>query len=260
MKETIIDSRAIIHPGAQIGAGVQIGPWSIIGPKVVIGDGTWIDSHVVISNRTTIGRNNKIWRFSSLGTEPQDLKFKGEDAALVIGDNNLIREYVNVSIGTEGGGMVTKIGSGTLLMVNVHIGHDCIVDDDCIFANGVSLAGHVEVGRYAVLGGHCAVHQFCKIGSMSMSAGGSIIVQDAAPFTLIQGNHASPNGLNLTGLKRRGFDSKKISEIKEMYRIVFRSNLTLADAIQNIKDSISDSPERELWVTSIESSKRGLAR
>ncbi len=260
MNETFIDPRAIIHPGAQIGHGVHIGPWTIIGPKVVIGDGTWIDSHVVVANRTTIGKNNKIWRFSSLGTEPQDLKFRGEDAALEIGDSNLIREYVNVSIGTEGGGMITKIGSGSLLMVNVHIGHDCIVGDDCIFANGVSLAGHVEVGRHAVLGGHCGVHQFCKIGSMSMSAGGSIIVQDAAPFILVQGNHASPTGLNLTGLKRKGFDSKKIAEIKEMYRIVFRSNLTLADAIQAIKNDIPDSPERKIWISSIESSTRGLAR
>lgn len=260
MSETFIHPTAIIHPGAEIGTGVQIGPFSVIGPETKIGDGTWIDSHVVVSQRTTIGKNNKIWRFASVGTEPQDLKFKGEKASLEIGDGNMIREYVNISIGTEGGGMLTKVGSRSLFMVNVHIGHDCQVGDDCVFANGVSLAGHVEVGHRAVLGGHSAVHQFCKLGGATMVAGGAIVVQDVPPFVLVHGNHAEPNGLNLTGLRRLGFDSKKIGELKEMYRLVYRANLTLDDAVTSIKASVADSPEKQIWLDFISQSKRGLAR
>ncbi len=260
MTDSLIHPTAVVHKGAVLGQGVRVGPWSIIGPKVTIGDDTWIDSHVVIEGRTTIGRANKIWRFSSIGTSPQDLKFRGEDAALIIGDSNQIREYVNISIGTEGGGMLTKIGSHSLFMVNVHVGHDCIIGDHCVFANGVSLAGHVEIGNQTVVGGHVAIHQFCKIGSYSMTAGGSIIVQDVTPFILVQGNHAKPHGLNLTGLRRQGFDAKRLADIKEMYRWVYRSNLPLEQAVAQIKETIKESPDRALWLSAVERSKRGLAR
>lgn len=260
MSENLIHPTAIIHEGASLGQGVKVGPWSIIGPNVVVGDHTWIDSHVVIEGKTTIGQHNKIWRFASLGTSPQDLKYKGEEAALVIGDHNMIREYVNISIGTEGGGMLTRVGSHSLFMVNVHVGHDSIIGDHCVFANGVSLAGHVEIGSMAVVGGHVAVHQYCKLGAYSMTAGGSIIVQDVTPFILVQGNHASPHGLNLTGLKRQGFDTKRIGVIKAMYRLVYRSDLPLEQAVTQIRETIEDSPDRTLWLAALEGSKRGLAR
>ena len=163
-----------------------------------------LKSHVVVQGKTTLGAKNKIWSFASLGTEPQDLKYHGEDAELICGDECMIREYVNLSIGTEGGGGITQVGSRNLFMVNTHIAHDCIIGSDCIIANGVSLAGHVEVHDQAVLGGHVAVHQFCRIGSLAMIAGGAGVAQDVPPFFLVHGNHAKPVGLNLVGLRRAG--------------------------------------------------------
>ena len=260
MSETFIHPTAIVAQGAEIGVGVHVGAFSIIGPEVKLGDETWIDSHVVIANQTIVGQRNKIWRFASLGTEPQDLKYKGEKASLLIGDENMIREYVNMSVGTEGGGMLTKVGSRSLFMVNVHVGHDCQVGDDSVFANGVSLAGHVEIGNRAVLGGHSAVHQFCKLGPLTMTAGGAIVVQDVPPFVLVHGNHAAPNGLNLTGLRRQGYSGEKLAAIKEMYRLTYRANMTLDDALSAIKTTVPDSDDRQLWLDFIARAKRGLAR
>lgn len=230
MLETIVHPTALVAETAELGAGTYIGPYSIIGADVKIGAQTWVDSHVVIEGSTTIGRNNKIWRFASIGTRPQDLKYRGEDSELIIGDNNLIREYVNISIGTEHGGMKTVIGSDNLLMVNVHIGHDSIIGNNCIFANGVSLAGHVEIYDHVYMAGHSAIHQFCKMGRYSMAAAAAIITQDVPPFVTVHGNRAKPNGFNIVLLKRLGFSSEELADVKRAYKLLYRSNLGLEDA------------------------------
>ena len=259
MTETKIHNTAIVADTAEIGSGVTIGPYSIIGPHVKIGDNTTIDSHVVIDGRTTIGSGNRIWRFASIGTEPQDLKFKGEPGELFIGDNNMIREYVNMSIGTEHGGMKTIVGSGNLFMVNVHVGHDCIIGDKCIFANGVSLAGHVELGDHIFMGGHSAIHQFCKMGSYSMTAGGSTVVQDVPPFVAVHGLRASPSGLNLILMKRQGFAKEQINQVKEIYKTIYRSNFTLDEAKEKIANIGTDGHPK-LFLDFLNSSTRGIAR
>lgn len=236
MIDSIIHPTAIIAKEAEIDEGVHIGPFSIIGPDVKIGAGTWIDSNVVIEGHTKIGSNNKIWRFASLGTRPQDLKYKGEDAELIIGNNNMIREYVNMSIGTEHGGMKTVVGSDSLFMVNVHVGHDSVVGDKCILANGVSLAGHVELGDHVYMAGHSAIHQFCKMGAYSMAAGGAIITQDVPPWVTVHGNRAAPVGFNVVLMKRLGFDPTQIDAVKKAYKILYRSNLSLEESLVQIAE------------------------
>jgi UDP-N-acetylglucosamine acyltransferase len=259
LSEFKVHPTAIVADTAEIGNDVEIGPFSIIGPNVKIGDGTWIDSHVVIEGRTTLGSGNKIWRFASIGTRPQDLKYHGEDAVLIIGDNNMIREYVNMSIGTEHGGMKTVIGSGNLFMVNVHVGHDCIIGDNSIFANGVSLAGHVELENHIFLAGHSAVHQFCKLGSYSMAAAGAIVTQDVPPFVTVQGLRASPNGLNSVLMKRQGFSKEEISLVKNIYKTIYRSGLPFDDAKAKIKE-LGDSDLVKLFSDFLNSSTRGICR
>lgn len=257
---TFIHPSAIVEKGAELGTDVYIGPYTIIGPKVKIGDRTHIKSHGVLDGRTHIGADNKIWSFVSLGTQPQDLKYRGEDTVLEIGDHNMIREYVNISIGTDGGGGVTHIGSHNLLMVNVHIAHDCIVADHCVFANGVSLAGHVCVDSRAILGGHSAFHQFTRIGLLAMIGGGSIVVQDVAPFCMVQGNHAALSGLNQLGIKRFGFSKDEQQEIKAIYKTLFQSDLPLEDAKQKIETDFKPSSYKNTFLTFLNQSTRGLCR
>lgn len=258
--QTKIHPTAIIDKGAELGTNVVIGPYSIIGAKVKIDDNCIIESHVHIKGRTTLGKGNHIWSFASIGTEPQDLKFKGEDTELICGENNLIREYVNLSIGTQGGGGKTIVGSGNLFMVGTHVAHDCIIGNDCIIANGVSLGGHVEIGNKAVLGGHAAFHQFTKIGDLAMIAGGSIVVQDVPPYCMVHGNHASPSGLNMIGLKRAGFSSENITSVKAMYRLLYSSGLTLDDAIETILREVSPSLSRNVFIEFLKKSNRGICR
>lgn len=258
--ETKIHPSAVVDKKARLGVGVEVAPFAVIGPKAILGDGVKVSSHVVISGRTTIGARTRIWPFASIGTEPQDLKFGGEDAELICGEDNMFREYVNISIGTDGGGGKTVIGSKNLLMVNTHIAHDCIIGDECIIANGVSLAGHVEVGHKAVLGGHSAVHQFSKVGDLAMLAGGSIVVQDVPPYCTVSGNHASSSGLNLTGLRRAGFKREMISEVKAMYKLLYRSNLTVDDAIIQMRETLSDSEPLNAFISFLQNSTRGVCR
>ena len=262
MSETSVDVHpsAQIERGAELGVGVKVGPFSIIGSKVKIGDGSRVDSHAVIRGRTQIGSKNLVFPFTSIGTIPQDLKYRGEDSELIIGDENVIREYVNISIGTDDGGGITRIGSNNLFMVNTHIAHDCIVGNKCVFANGVSLGGHVEVGNNAVIGGHVACHQFTKIGEFAMLAGGAIVVQDVLPFSIVHGNHASPSGLNVVGLKRAGMKLETLTQIKKMYKTVYQSQLTLEDAMNVIKDTIEPSRYKDSFLTFIENSARGICR
>ena len=256
--ETKIHPTAVVSPKAELGKGVVVGPYSVIGDDAILDDGVIIHSHCIVSGRTTIGKATEIFSFSSLGSKPQDLKFHGEDSRLIIGENNQIREYCNISLGTEGGGMLTQVGNGNLLMVYTHIAHDCIVGNDTIIANGVSLGGHVTIDDKAVLGGHCAVHQFVKIGSLAMLAGGSFVVQDVLPYITVSGNHASPLGLNILGLKRAGLAKETIASIKEIYKLVFQTALSVEEAI--LKITAINIPQATTVVDFLRKSTRGICR
>ncbi|SHI57382.1 acyl-[acyl-carrier-protein]--UDP-N-acetylglucosamine O-acyltransferase [Malonomonas rubra DSM 5091] len=257
----MIHPTAIIAPGAKLDSTVSVGPYAVIGENVSIGAGTTVGPHAVIEGRTEIGEENQIFQFASVGAVPQDLKFHGEESTLQIGDRNKIREFVTIHLGTEDGGGVTTVGSDNLLMAYSHVAHDCIVKDHVILANGATLAGHVEVDEFAILGGLSAVHQFTRIGCHVMASGGSMIAQDVAPYSIVQGDRATTVGVNLTGLKRRGYSSEALSNIKKMYKLVFRSNLKLEEAIVQIEaDLNTDADEVATYVAFLKKSTRGLAR
>ncbi len=255
-----IHPTAIVAPGAQLGRGVVIGPYSVIGPKVTLGDNVRIASHVTIENRTTVGARTVVYQFATIGVVPQDLKFHGEDAELIIGEENSIRQYSNMSIGSESGGGVTKIGRRNLFMVYTHVAHDCQIGDNIVLVNGVSLAGHVRIDDRAFVGGHAAVHQFCRIGTRTMIGGGSIVVQDVPPFCMVQGDRATPVGLNVVGLRRAGYSTDAIRDLKAMYRLLYSENLTLEDTIKRIESEIGDTEERRTFVEFLRSSERGVCR
>lgn len=229
-----IHKTAIIEDGAKIGDNVKIGAYSIIGKDVIIGDNTVIDSHTLIEGRTTIGKNNHIFSHASIGTIPQDLKFEGEDVELIIGDNNKIREYTLFNPGTIGGGGKTVIGNNNFFMGYVHVAHDCIIGNNCIFANAVTFAGHVECDDYTVIGGMVPIHQFCKIGTGAMVGGGSVITQDIPPYCLAEGNRAKVKGLNLVGLRRRFENMDDIDELKRAYKQLFRSGESIKDTAESL--------------------------
>jgi UDP-N-acetylglucosamine acyltransferase len=233
-----IHASAIVDARAELADDVQIGPFSVIGPEVVIGSGTSIQSHVLVTGRTRIGRNNRIYSFSTLGEVPQDKKYAGEPTELLIGEGNTIREFCSLNIGTAQGGGVTRVGSDNWIMGYVHIAHDCAVGDHTVMANLTQLAGHVTVGDWAILGGMVGVHQFVRIGAHSMCGGGSTLVQDVPPFVLCRGSPAQPFGLNVEGLQRRGFDEATIAALKRAYRTLFREGLTLAQAREAILSGV----------------------
>jgi len=251
-----IHPTAIIEDGAKIGENVTIGPYTTIASQVSIGDNTIIDAHTLIAGKTTIGKGNHIFSHAAIGSIPQDLKFKGEEVELIIGDNNKIREFTLINPGTDGGGSITKIGNDNLLMGYVHLGHDVILGDRCILANGVNLAGHVELGNNVVIGGLTPVHQFVHIGDFAMIAGGSALAQDIPPYCLAEGNRATLRGLNLTGL-RRHIDREDINALKVIYRALFESGEPLQEnAIKLLKKSDRESTKKLLeFVTT---SKRGI--
>jgi UDP-N-acetylglucosamine acyltransferase len=259
-KETLIHEQALVHPGAQLDEGVEVGPFSVIGPMVRIGAGTVVSSHAVIEGRTTIGRDNRIFQFASVGTIPQDLKYDGEDSELVIGDRNRIRECSTFHLGTEDGGMLTRIGDDNLFMAYCHVAHDCIVGNGVIMANAATLGGHVVVDDQAIIGGLTGVHQFCRIGSMTMIAASSLVAQDIPPYTTAQGDRAALVGLNVEGLKRKGFSKETISSLKAAYRTLFRSGMTMADAVAALKTQDMTSPEVSNLLAFVENSERGVAR
>lgn len=256
----MISSHAIVEPGAEIGDNVEIGPFSIISEQASIGDGTWIGPHVVVNGRTRIGRNNRIYQFSSIGEAPQHLGYRGEDTALEIGDDNIIREYTTINRGTADGGGVTRIGDHNFLMAYVHIAHDCIVGCNTIFANCASLAGHVTVGDYAILGGFTLVHQFCRIGAHSITGIGCVCLQDVPPFTVAAGNRAAPHGINVKGLRRRNFEESEILSLKRAYRILYRSEMPLKKARERMaRDHAGDAVVEEL-IRFLDHSDRGIIR
>ncbi len=229
-----IHTTAIVEDGVILGDNITVGAFSIIKNGVTIGDGTTIGSHTLIEGKTTIGTNNEIFSHSVLGSIPQDLKFNGEDVELIIGDNNKIREFTLFNPGTIGGGAKTIIGNNNLFMGYVHIAHDCIIGNNCIFANCATMAGHVEVDDFAVIGGLSAVHQFCKIGHSAMLGGGSIVVQDIPPFCVTEGNRATLRGLNINGLRRRMENRSDIDEIKKGYKKLFESGLPMQDVAKEL--------------------------
>ncbi|MGO1238558.1 MAG: acyl-ACP--UDP-N-acetylglucosamine O-acyltransferase [Hafnia alvei] len=241
----MIDPTAFIHPsaivedGAVIGAGVHIGPFCYVGSQVEIGEGTVLKSHVVVNGITKIGRDNEIYQFSSIGEVNQDLKYAGEPTRVEIGDRNRIRESVTIHRGTAQGGNLTKVGSDNLLMINAHIAHDCVIGNRCIFANNATLGGHVTVDDFAIIGGMTAVHQFCVIA---------------------QGNHATPFGLNIEGLKRRGFEKESLHAIRNAYKILYRSGKTLEEAKPEIAELAKQHPAVQLFVDFFERSTRGIIR
>lgn len=256
----MIHPTAVIDPSARLGQNVSIGPYSVIGPDVEIGDDTWIGPHVVIEGPTRIGRENKIWQFASIGAAPQDKKFHGERSMLEIGDRNVIREFVTFNRGTEDGGGATRIGDDNWLMAYVHLAHDCIVGNNVIFANAASLAGHVTVDDWVILGGFTLVHQFCQVGAHAFTSMGSIINRDVPPYVTVAGSFAEPKGINSEGLKRRGFDSDRILSIRRAYKTLYKSGLPLAEAREELARASSDAPDVKLMLDFIDRSQRSLVR
>lgn len=256
----MIHATAIVHPSARLAEGVSVGPCTVIGEHVEIGGGTWIGPHAVITGHTSIGRDNRIYQFSSLGEVPQDMKYANEPTRLEIGDRNTIREFCTLNCGTVQDGGVTRVGSDNWIMAYVHIAHDCQVGNRTIFANNAQIAGHVHVGDYAVLGGMTGVHQYVHIGAHSMTAGGSVLLQDVPPYVMVAGNPAKPFGINAEGLKRRGFSPDTIAAIKRAYKSLYRSGLALADAQREIEAQSSANPELALFVEFLTAAKRGIVR
>lgn len=260
MSKSEISPQAIIDPSAKIAADVQIGPFSIIGANVSIDSGTIIGPHVVIRGPTKIGKNNHFYQFASIGEDCQDKKYHGENTSLEIGDNNTFREGCTVHRGTVQGGGITSIGNDNLFMVNTHVAHDCIIGNHVVFSNNASIAGHVKVGDYASLGGFVGVHQFCTIGAHSFAGGGSMIMKDIAPFVTVFGNPAQTHGLNTVGLNRRDFSEELISALKQAYKIVFRTSLTVKDAIEELNKLIVDFPQISIMRDFLQQSERGVTR
>lgn len=260
MNESLIHPQAIVEEGAIIGNNVKIGPWTYIASNVVIGDNCEISSHVVINGPTKIGKGNRIFQFASIGEDCQDLKYAGEATELLIGDNNIFRENCTVHRGTIQDNSLTQIGSNNLFMAYTHIAHDCIVGSHCIMANGASIAGHVHVGDYAILGGMSGVHQFCHIGEHCFIAANSLVLKDSPPYVMASGQPAKPFGLNSEGLKRRGFDKDVILQIKRAYKSVYRQGLTVDEAMAKIDEAKQDIPELTVFTNFIQHSNRGIIR
>ncbi|SDN83515.1 acyl-[acyl-carrier-protein]--UDP-N-acetylglucosamine O-acyltransferase [Halomonas shengliensis] len=255
----MIHPTALIDPAARLADDVEVGPFTVIGPDVEIGPGSRIGPHVVIKGPTVLGARTRIFQFASVGEDCQDKKYGGEPTRLVMGDDNVVREGVTLHRGTVQDRGETTIGSRNLFMAYVHVGHDCVIGDDCILANQVTLAGHVRLGDFAILGGLSAVHQFCHFGTHAMAGGGSIITKDTPAYVMINGNPAQVHGLNLVGLKRRGFSKEALRGLGEAYKLVYRQGLTVEQALTEIRRRFSLA-ETEAFVASIEASTRGIIR
>jgi UDP-N-acetylglucosamine acyltransferase len=260
-----IHKTAIIEDGAELGEGVCVGAFSFVGPEVKIGAGTKLQQGVVVNGRTTLGAGNELFPYSVLGSIPQDLKYEGEPASLVIGDNNIIREHVTIHIGTGGGGGLTKIGNDNLFMAGSHVGHDCQIGNHCILANYTGLAGHVEIDDYAILGGQTGIHQFVRVGAHCMTSGGSKVGKDIPPFTIAQGYPARLRGINHVGLKRRGFSDETIRLLRQCYRAIFFDTDTprFEDLLARVRAEFTGSHEVKTFLdflSTAQSTTRGFLR
>lgn len=256
----MIDKSAIVDSGAELAENVVIGPYSVIGPEVKIGSGTVIGPHVVIKGPTSIGKDNKIYQFTSIGEDPQDKKYANERTRLEIGDRNTIREFATMHRGTKQDNSLTKIGSDNLFMAYTHVAHDCVIGNHVIMANGASLAGHVQLHSHAILGGFTLVHQFTKIGEYSFAAMGSAITQDIPPFVMVGGKPTKPHGINSVGMERSGISPEDIRLIRKAYKMIYKMNLRLEDAIDQMEDLAGDSRELSAMVNFLRSVSRGILR
>lgn len=256
----MIHPSAIVDPSAKLADDVQVGPWTLIGPNVEIGAGSIIHSHVVIKGPTTIGKNNTIYQFATVGEDTPDLKYKGEDTRLEIGDENVIREGVTIHRGTVQDKGVTKIGNHNLIMAYAHIGHDSIVHNHTILVNNTALAGHVEIGDYAILSGYTLVHQFCRIGAHAFTGMGTSVGKDIPAFVVVNGSPASAFNINVEGLKRRDFSANTIKQLRHAYKVIYRQGNTVEQAIAILQDMQRECPEIALLTQSLQTSERGIVR
>jgi UDP-N-acetylglucosamine acyltransferase len=256
----LIDSKAVVDINAEIADDVRIGAFSIIGADVQIDSGTVIGPHVVVKGPVSIGKDNRIYQFSSIGEDPQDRKYANEVTRLEIGDRNTIREFVTLHRGTQQDHSLTKIGNDNLFMAYTHVAHDCIVGNKVIMANGASLAGHVHLGNNAILGGFTLVHQFTQIGEYSFSAMGSAVTQDIPPFVMVGGRPTRPHGINSVGMERNGVPPEVVRKIRKAYKILYKSNLRLEDAIEEIEDLAGESDEVSTMVSFLRNVTRGILR
>lgn len=257
---TSIHETAIVSPQASLDSTVTVGPYSIIEANVQIGAGTVVGPHCVVKGRTTIGENNRIFQFSSIGEDPQDKKYAGEDTLLEIGNGNTIREYCTLNRGTSQDEGVTRLGNNNWLMAYVHIAHDCNVGNETIFANNVTLAGHVAVDDYVIWGGFSGAHQFVRVGAHAFIANNAAITRDVPPYLMASGRPASPRGINIEGLKRRGFDSVQTRNIKNAFRLLYRSGLRLEEAREKIAELAVEQPELAIFAKFLEPSERSILR
>jgi len=260
VSRAVVDARAVVHPEAVLGDDVFVGPFCVVGGEVTLGDRTRLESHVVIDGRVTLGPDNTVAPFASLGGPPQDLKYAGESTSVVIGAANRFCEYVTVSRGTAGGGGVTRIGDKNLFMAYAHIAHDDNVGSRIVFANAATLAGHVEVGDDATVGAFSGVHQFCRIARHAFIGGYSVVTQDALPWVLTVGNRAVSHGVNIVGLKRKGYPPETVDAIKRCYLTLFRSKLLLEDALAKVEAESGSIPEVRYFLDFVRMSKRGVVR
>jgi len=255
-----IDPRAIVSPRAELAGDVVVGPYAVIGDGVKIGAGTWIGPHAVVEGPTTLGESNKIYQFASIGGPPQDLKYKGEPTRLEVGDRNVFREFTTMNRGTVGGGGVTIIGSDNLFMAYSHVAHDCRVGSKIVMANYATLAGHVEIGDWVIMGGYAGTHQFSKIGAHAFIANDCKVTRDVPPYVMAVGSPAEAHSINSEGLKRRGFTPEQIRNLKNAFRILFRSGLLQKDAVAELQSRVPTQPELKIFVDFIGESTRSLVR
>lgn len=255
-----IDPRAAVSPDAQLAADVQVGPFAVIGADVVIGAGTRIGPHAVINGPTVIGADNHIFQFASIGDAPQDMKYRGEPTRLVIGDRNTFREFVTVNRGTVTGSGETRIGNDNLILAYSHVAHDCVLGDHIIMSNAVNLAGHVEVGDWAIFSGYAGAHQFCRIGAHAFIANNTAVLQDIPPYVLAAGQPAAPRAVNVEGLKRRGFSEEQIRAIRNAFRVLYRNDLPLVEAAAQLRQMASEQPVLGIFADFLSEAGRGLAR
>lgn len=255
-----IHPSAAVSPRAVLADGVRVGPYAVVGPDVRIGADTWVGAHAVVDGRTTIGARNRIFPFASVGGVPQDLKYRGEPSTVALGDANIVREYVSINRGTQGGGMETVVGSGCLFMVSSHIAHDCRLDDSVILSNGVALAGHVTVESHAIVGGLAGVHQFVRVGESSLCAAGAMVSKDVPPFCTVAGDRARLFGLNVIGLRRRGLPAPTIRALRRAYRLLFHSGGTRREQMARVRAELPDVPEVKRLLDFIDASQRGICR
>ncbi|MEO5699772.1 MAG: acyl-ACP--UDP-N-acetylglucosamine O-acyltransferase [Casimicrobiaceae bacterium] len=255
-----VHSTALVEAGARLADDVEVGPYAIVGPEVEIGWGTCIGPHAVVIGRTTIGARNRIFQFTSIGEIPQDRKYGGEPTRLVIGDDNVIREFVTIHAGTAQDRGVTSVGSGNWLLAYVHIAHDCVVGNHVTFSNNAQLAGHVVIEDWVTMGGFTGVHQFCRVGAHAMIAAGAIVLQDVPPFVTAAGYPAKPHGTNNEGLRRRGFAAPDIAAVRRAYRTLYRESRSLEDAREALRQRAAEAPVIGPLVTFLENSARGIIR